>query len=68
MIMPSLLLQRLPGKIHAKELSRLIDGRLTIWLSEDLASLLQEGRAIQACLTVTRSTKILIISLENSPT
>ena len=52
MIMPSLLLQRLPGKICAEELSRLLDHCLTIWLSRDLASLLQEGHVIQACLTV----------------
>ena len=30
-IMPSLLLQRHPGKPHAKELSRLLDCHLTIW-------------------------------------
>ena len=57
MITPPLLLQRLPGKTCAKELSRLFDRCLTIWLSRDLASLLQEGCAIQARLTVTSSTK-----------
>ena len=57
MIMPSLLLQGPPGKLRAKELSRLLDHYLTIWLSGNLASLLQEGRAIQARLTITRPTK-----------
>ena len=55
--MPSLLLQRPPGKLCAKELSSLLDRRLTIWLSGDLASLIQEGRAIQACVTITCPTK-----------
>ena len=57
MIMPPLLLQRVSGKTRAKELSRLLDRCLTIWLSRDLAYLLQEGHAIQAHLTVTCSTK-----------
>ena len=66
--MPSLVLQRPLGKVHAKELSRLLDCCLTIWLSGDLASLLQEGHAIQAHFTITRPTKIQITSLNNSPT
>ena len=55
--MLSLLLQRPPGKLRAKELSRLLDHHLTIWLSRDLASLLQEGHAIQAHLTITHPIK-----------
>ena len=46
MIMPTLLLQRCPGNLRAKELSRLLDHHLTIWLSGGLGSLLHEGRAI----------------------
>ena len=57
MIMPPLLLQRLPGKTRLKELSRLPDCCLIIWLSRDLTSLFQEGRVITARLTVTHSTK-----------
>ena len=57
LIMPPLLLQRPPGKHRTRELSRYLERRLSIWESGDLASLLQEGCAIQARLPVPRSSK-----------
>ena len=57
LIMPPLLLQRPPGKHHTSELSRHLERCLSIWESGDLASLLQEGCAIQARLPVSCSSK-----------
>ena len=53
--MPPLLLQRPPWKHCTIELSRHLERHLSIWESGDLASLFQDGRAIQARLPLSPS-------------
>ena len=50
MVMPTLLLQKPPGKVAAKELTKHLNRRLSLWADGDVESLLNEGRAIQARL------------------
>ena len=48
MTMPPLLLQRPPGKIRTKDLSKHLERRLSMWIDGDLESLLIEGHTIQS--------------------
>uniref|UniRef100_A0A1X7URG1 Reverse transcriptase domain-containing protein n=1 Tax=Amphimedon queenslandica TaxID=400682 RepID=A0A1X7URG1_AMPQE len=48
--MPALLLQKPPGKVAVKELTKHLDRRLTLWYDGDIESLVREGRAIQSRL------------------
>ena len=57
LIMPLSCYKKPPGKHRTRELSRHLECRLSIWESEQLASLLQKGCAIQACLPVPRTSK-----------
>ena len=54
MSMPSLLLQKPSGKMQAKELSKHLERRLTLWSNGNISALLDEGRVIQAHLPSPR--------------
>ena len=50
MIMPSLLLQKPPGRSQSRDLINHLKRRLSLWSTGDVESLLLEGRSIQARL------------------
>ena len=54
MSMPSLLLQKPSGKMQAKDLSKHLERRLTLWSNGNISALLEEGRVIQAHLPTSR--------------
>ena len=57
MSMPSLLLQRPPGKLQAKELSKHLECHFTLWRNGNITALLEEGRVIQAHLPISSNSR-----------
>ena len=57
MTMPPLLLQRPPGKLRTKDLSKHLECRLSLWMDGDLESLLIEGRTIQFQIKTQNSSR-----------